>query len=119
VFTTKDNGEIVLFDLRFQPVNEREITLPVQVKAETAPPEPIVEEVSEQEIPTIWREDEEEERGLDLQTLPGVTNTLARELEKRGWTDADAILAQGTEGLETVSGIGPTKARLIIEHLNR
>jgi len=121
VFMQNRAGELVLRMAIFQPVEERKITPPVQVKAETAPPEPMVEEVPEQNVPTIWREDEEEEpepAGLDLQTLPGIGPARAKKLVEAGLETKEAILSAGIDGLTQI-GLTASHSAKIIEHLSK
>ena len=54
---------------------------------------------------------------INFQFLPGVNPEIAAQLEALGLETAEDILRFGTEGLETVKGIGPAKARKIIDYL--
>lgn len=56
------------------------------------------------------------EQPFDLQSLPGINASVARELAKVAKTKAD-VVALGEDGLKAVSGIGVAKAKAIIEYL--
>lgn len=55
---------------------------------------------------------------LDLQSLPGVTPTVARNLTKAGLTSKEAILSAGIAGLTDVKGIAEARATAIMDYLS-
>jgi len=54
---------------------------------------------------------------FELQTVPGVTDTIAKALEQAGLTTRKAILEAGIAGLENVKGIGDKRASIIVNYL--
>jgi glycosyltransferase involved in cell wall biosynthesis len=56
---------------------------------------------------------------FNFQKLPGVTPAIAKQFEARGLTTADEVADLGVDGLQELKGIGPTRARAIIEYLDR
>ena len=49
-----------------------------------------------------------------LQTVPGITAEIARQMEADGVDSAEKIVALGVDGLKKYKGIGPTKAETIL-----
>jgi glycosyltransferase involved in cell wall biosynthesis len=84
---------------------EVQVTIP-QVQPE--PPKPIIAEPEEEAV-----------RDLDLQTLPGVTPSIARNMQLSGLVSEEIILRAGYDGLVAVSGIADTRAKMILEYLER
>jgi hypothetical protein len=56
-------------------------------------------------------------RPFDPQLVPGITTGIAQQMAEDGIQSEAGILALGVEGLQKYSGIGPTKAAIIIESL--
>jgi hypothetical protein len=57
------------------------------------------------------------ERVFDPQLVPGITDAVARQMTEDGIASEADILALGERGLQKYKGIGPEKARVIIEAL--
>ena len=71
--------------------------------------------------PTDWRQniatDVIAEQSFDFQRLPGVGPSLAQQFIERGLMTKRDVLALGVDGLTAFSGVGETKAKLIIRAL--
>ena len=55
--------------------------------------------------------------GFDFQTLPGVNAEIAAAMKASGLSTREDVLALGEEGLLQYKGIGPAKAKVIINAL--
>lgn len=64
--------------------------------------------------PTIATGDEM----VDLEAIPGINSTVAKELTSRGLTTKNAILEVGVEGLQEINGIGEVRAYGIMTALS-
>lgn len=117
----------------FVPVPEK-AKIPQPVEQPTEPPVPIVDEQSDdyrpgQLEPEPIRPGEKIElkapdpistqNPFDLQRLPGIGASIAEELRKRGVESLKDLLDLGEEGLETIPGIGRTRAKLIFEAVKK
>ena len=99
----------------FQRVYAKPAEPPPAPVVELSPPEPlpgveVTEEIELPEFPSIEAGDT-----LDLQTLPGVTPGIARQLEERGVRTVEDLQDFGTDGLEPITGVGPVKAEQIMQ----
>lgn len=61
-----------------------------------------------------WAEPMASKVPLDLQSLPGITPSIAKAFETDGINTLDAILNTGEEGLQKFKGIGPSRAKAIL-----
>jgi hypothetical protein len=115
------------------PVPKSEIQAPPpppNVAPAPEPPAPVVEAVPEQaeEVQTesiprdLLAESEAappkiigEYDVIDLDTIPGVTSPIAKAMIENGMTTARAIMDSGLEGLQTLKGVGPNRAQVILD----
>jgi predicted flap endonuclease-1-like 5' DNA nuclease len=65
-------------------------------------------------MPEVDIEWEEPKRTFNLQMLPGVGATLAKQLEADGITTEDDFVALGVEGLSKYRTINENKAQIIL-----
>lgn len=102
--------EPVLPEIRNMPHEKREVKPPVPVK------EPIKESIKEtvEEKKSEPVEELIRSEVVDLQTVPGITNTIAKQLTQLGIVTVDAILDFGVEGLSSLKYCDGTKAEVII-----
>jgi len=106
----------------FEPIVEKKSPVkPDEAKVKLQPPEPKqvkpkrVESKQTKPLPPL----PDEKGELDLQTIAGITPTIARQLQEAGKTTPEAILALGEAGLQKLKGVGPARAAIIIESLSQ
>jgi len=129
VYAVNRHGQPVLrAPNKFRPVSQpARVEVPQVAPKAPPPPRAVTQEVVKRAEPSLPTREEAESpprfvegaKPFNFQTLPGVTPAIARELEAMGLRGPDDVLALGIEGLQKVRGIGETKARKIIEYLNR
>jgi len=85
---------------------------PVAEKAENEEDEPVTQEVAVASMFTAILE------SGDLQKLPGVSTTIAEQMEGQGVQTFQDILDLGVDGLSIYPGIGATRAQIIIDAIN-
>lgn len=103
----------------FEPIVEKKSPIePDESKVKLQPPEP--KSVKPRPVKTKPLPPLPDEQGkLDLQTVAGITPTIAKQLQDMGRITPEAILALGEEGLKALKGVGPARAAIIIESLSQ
>jgi predicted flap endonuclease-1-like 5' DNA nuclease len=89
---------------------------PVTLTQTVRPTPPSMPDLSPKEFAEAKAIQEAKERAaapFDLQTIPGVSASIARALTAAGYTTPKTIIANA-DSLTNISGIGPTKAALIL-----
>ena len=88
------------------------LTIPVQevVPDETPPPHVEVQLRAPEPIASDTK--------LNLQTLPGITNTIALAMQAKGWDSMEAIAGLSVADLQSISGIGQKRAEAILAFVN-
>ena len=79
-----------------------------------AEPLPIVPVAEEGEDKGNGRPTLAQMAGLNLETLPGISPQIAKQLKADGVTTRDALLELGVDGLKAYKGVGPAKAAMIL-----
>lgn len=105
----------------YEPVATREVVEDIPlVRKETPPPVAVkesVEEVKEAYDPQDqWISEQEK---FDLQTLPGVSNEIAQEMNASGIFTPEDIVKLGLTKLQAFKGVGKARARSIFEGAKR
>lgn len=88
---------------------------PSRIAATALPPAPSQSLDLEEEVAALRRA--KEERGFTLEIIPGITPKVAEQLRANGIDSEAKLLALGEDGLQEYQGVGPTKARIIMEYL--
>lgn len=92
-------------------VERGKVQAPIEEKVATPEPTPLTKGESE-----VIHEAGESIAVLDPQSLPGVTPTVAKEMENAGINSLEKILKMGVDGLLGVKGIGKARAELIYNY---
>ena len=95
-----------LFDIVERPVAEY---VPPEKKHDLHLPPDLLEVEAALEVEAVLK--------FDFQTLPGVNADIAAAMKDSGLSTREDVLALGEQGLLQYNGIGPAKAKVIIETL--
>ena len=124
VFTVNERtGQVSLVNKDIQPAQERPVEPPQAEHVDLPAPDPLAGVQPPQEDEPSWGWKDEEETihpslaPFDLQLLPGVGPSRARQLEAAGLTDPETILDAGVSGLKK-AGLTNAVAAAIIEYLS-
>ena len=108
-------------DIAVQPHLFKPIIMEATVVADNpeplSPPEPIVQETKQSKPNGRAKLSDAVRTIAKLQDIPGITDQVARSLNAIGVHDPQDVLRLGVSGLKKVKGIGPNRARVIIEYI--
>ena len=127
----RGGGEQFLVDRRdieaapnlFKPLNNtRKVEeLPVEPRAEAPAPPPAepVKKAKPKVQEDVLKKQVEAKR-LDLQSIPGVSEAIAKQFRQRGLATAQDLIDYGAEQMsENVTGVGASRAAAIVEYANK
>ncbi|MCG8605191.1 helix-hairpin-helix domain-containing protein, partial [bacterium] len=77
-----------------------------------------IEIIKESEYRKIIEEKLGENRGYELEEVPGLTPSMLKNLHEAGFSYTEEVLKAGTDGLVRIPGIGEKTAKKIIETLD-
>lgn len=119
--------EIIYAPHLFKPVSTSipEITITSQASTrKNPPPQPVrvqrilEQELNEEDIVPMQRPKKIDEQ-FDLQSLPGISSDIERQLKEMGVDTPEDVLAIGVDGLKELKGIGPQRASVIFAALQK
>jgi len=121
-YVSVEDAEIAPFLFEVIEARNEEPTFPVITRQVIPPPPPVpifqeeVREEPKEEMP--FQQTALDQARFSLDSIPGLSENNIASLKASGFITPSTIMLAGETGLVKVKGIGPTKAKQIIEYIS-